>query len=377
MELFDVSLYFENGLFLRAKGFGVKGTRVGEAVFNTSLTGYQEISSDASYAGQFVVFCMPEIGIVGCNESDMESHKCHLKGVIVRNLSDFRSNFRSQMSFSEFLKAQNVLGICNIDTRNLVKMLRNHGALHLIASSEIHEPAVLQKMLQDSKKIHEIDYIKEVSTKVPYIHTHGAFDFGKFDYTDVSARKSGKKIVAIDYGVKRNILNELSAAGLIVEVVPQDFSASEIVRRFKNGEIQGVFISNGPGDPAFLGEQISKIKVLIESKMPIFAICLGHQLLSNAFGHKTYKLKFGQHGGNHPVKNLQSGALEITSQNHNYNVPESIATIAEITHRNLFDGTIEGVKYKDYPIFSLQHHPEASPGPRESSAIFREFVEIL
>ncbi|MWV61377.1 glutamine-hydrolyzing carbamoyl-phosphate synthase small subunit [Helicobacter saguini] len=377
MELFDVSVYFENGLFLRAKGFGVRATSVGEVVFNTSLTGYQEIISDSSYAGQFVVFCMPEIGIVGCNPQDMESKKCAAKGIFVRHIDDFKSNFRATQTLDSFLKEQNVIGICNIDTRSIVKMLRNNGALHAIVSSEIHDIETLKTHLKNAKKIHEIDYIKQVSTSESYIHKQGIFDFGKFDYADIDTKKKKKKVVTIDFGVKRNILNELSNAGLIVEVVPQDFDAQQLVERYKKGEIDGVFLSNGPGDPAFLSEIIEKIKVLIESKMPIFAICLGHQLLSNAFGHPTYKLKFGQHGGNHPVKNLQTNTLEITSQNHNYNVPESIAEVAIITHRNLFDNTIEGVKYKDYPIFSLQHHPEASPGPKEASAIFREFVESL
>lgn len=382
MELHDIWVYFENGLLLQAKGFGKKGTAIGEAVFNTSMTGYQEIISDPSYAGQFIVFCMPEIGIVGCNPNDMESRQPFAKGMLIRNLNTISSNFRATQDLIAFFNTYNLMGICDIDTRGIVKMLRNNGAMMMIASSELKSKKELESALNSSQKIHEIDHVSAVSTKEVYTHNEGTFDFNEFSYPKLSceAKTDGKKkkrIVAIDYGIKRNILNELSAVGLIVEVLPHTFNAKNLIERYRQREIGGVFLSNGPGDPLFLQDQIDKIKQLIAAKIPIFGICLGHQLLSNAYGHKTYKLKFGQHGGNHPVKNMQTNTIEITSQNHNYNVPESIEEVALITHRNLFDNTIEGVFYKDYPVFSVQHHPESSPGPREASKLFAKFESMV
>ena len=378
MKLHDIWLYFANGLLLQAKGFGREGTAIGEAVFNTSMTGYQEIISDPSYAGQFIVFCMPEIGIVGCNPQDMESRQPFAKGVLIRNLSSISSNFRSTQDLQSFFIDNNLMGICDIDTRGIVKMLRDNGAMMMIASSELKDKESLQKALQVAKKIEEINYVAEVSTKEAYIHDESIFDFASFSYPKIDIDdKTKKKIVALDYGIKRNILNELSQVGLIVEVVPHTFDAKTLIERYKQKEISGIFLSNGPGDPVLLQDQIEKIKLFIKEKIPIFGICLGHQLLSNAHGYTTYKLKFGQHGGNHPVKNMQTNTLEITAQNHNYNVPESIIEVATITHRNLFDNTIEGVCYKDSPIFSVQHHPESSPGPREASKLFADFKDLL
>lgn len=378
MQLQDVWIYFENDVFIQAKSFGVSGTSIGEAVFNTSLSGYQEIISDPSYAGQFIIFCMPEIGIVGCNDKDMESRKSFAKGVLIRNLSTIKSNFRGTQSLSAFFKDQGLMGICNIDTRSLVKMLRDNGAMNMIASTQISDKDALKETLKKAQKIHEINYIKEVSTQESYIHANANFDFTTFDYRKIDiCDKTRKRIVAIDYGIKRNILNELTEVGLLVEVVGQDFHAQTLIKRYENKEIGGIFLSNGPGDPLLLQDQIEKIKLLIQAKIPMFGICLGHQLLSNAYGYPTYKLKFGQHGGNHPVKNIQTNILEITAQNHNYNVPESICEVATITHRNLFDNTIEGVYYKDSEVFSVQHHPESSPGPKEASKIFQEFARIV
>ncbi|RDU61744.1 glutamine-hydrolyzing carbamoyl-phosphate synthase small subunit [Helicobacter sp. MIT 14-3879] len=419
MLLQDIFIYFENDVYVRAKGFGATHFAseyvVGEAVFNTSLTGYQEIITDPSYAGQFITFCMPEIGIVGCNQQDMESRKVFARGIIVRNLSKIKSNFRAQENLLSFCEKYNLLGICNINTRQIVQMLRNNGAMMMIASNVLRDKDSLRTALQHAKKIQDINLVQEVSTQHAYIHKDSIFDFKHFNYGSVvtsdqdskqpkeshqdslgiahrdsinhdatesmtnslNVKQCYKKIIAIDFGIKRNILNELTAAGLFVEVIPYDFNPHDIIRKYQEKEIGGVFLSNGPGDPQSLQDQIDKIKLLIKAKIPMFGICLGHQLLSNAFGYPTYKLKFGQHGGNHPVRNLQTNALEITAQNHNYNVPESISEVAFITHRNLFDNTIEGVRYKDYPIFSVQHHPEASPGPKEASKLFREFANIV
>ena len=369
-----VYIYLENGTFLEANNFGATGTQVGEIVFNTSMTGYQEIITDPSYAGQFITFTMPEIGNIGVNEDDMESGKAHCKGVLVRNYNDIYSNYRGEESLDSLLKKNNILGICDIDTRFLTKLLRDEGAMMMIASTEISSKSELKELLSNSPRIEDINYIKEVTTTESYIHKNGAWNYDTQSYN--KAVMSDKKIIAIDFGIKRNILNELVESGLEVEVVPSSFNADEIISRFKNEEIGGVFLSNGPGDPLTLIEEKREIQKLIATDIPIFAICLGHQMLSIAHGHDTYKLKFGQHGGNHPVANTEN-IVEITAQNHNYNVPDSIKNISDVTHINLFDNTIEGVKYKNKNIFSVQHHPEASPGPHESKYIFNSFEKIV
>ena len=245
----------------------------------------------------------------------------------------------------------------------------------MIASTEISDKAELAERLAASPHISEVNYIEEVSTKEPYEHRQGHYDARAFRYNDAPDPQA--RIVALDFGVKRNILNELVQAGIAVEVAPNATPAEELIERYEKGEIDGVFLSNGPGDPLILKEEQAKIKKLIEAKVPMFGICLGHQLLSIAHGYETYKLKFGHHGGNHPVKNRATGRVEITAQNHNYNVPDAITDIAEVTHTNLFDGTIEGVRYKNSPILSVQHHPEASPGPHESRYVFGEFLKLM
>lgn len=371
-----VWIYLENGLFLEAKSFGYEGTKTGEIVFNTSMSGYQEIMSDPSYAGQFVVFTMPEIGIVGTNDDDMESATLHASGMLVRSLNNTPSNFRSREDLPTLLGKHESMGICDIDTRFLTKMIRDDGPKMMIASTEVSDKESLKMLLQNSPRIEEVNYIKQVGTKAPYLHVKAAWDGEKQAYKD-ALNGLGKKIVAVDFGIKRNILNELCEAGLEVEVIPHDFKAEEIIARYKRGDIQGLFLSNGPGDPLILKEEAAQITRLIEAKVPMFGICLGHQLLSIAHGHPTYKLKFGQHGGNHPVKNMTNHVVEITAQNHNYNVPESVCAIAKVTHMNLFDNTIEGLEYNDAPIFSVQHHPESSPGPHESKYIFKEFAKRL
>ncbi len=372
-NLKKISLYFENGTLLEAKSFGAEGTSVGEVVFNTSMTGYQEIVTDPSYAGQFVTFTTPEIGNVGCNAEDMESKGAFCKGIIVRSYQDRPSNFRCEESLDALLKKHNVLGICDIDTRFITKMLRAEGSMEMIASTEVHDKDELKKLLADAPRIEDINYIEQVSTKEAYVHNTARYSETKFEYEKPN---TSKKIIALDFGIKRNILNELTHAGMEVEVVPNDMEADIIIGLFEAKKIDGVFLSNGPGDPLILKEEQAKIKKLIEAKIPIFGICLGHQLLSIAHGYDTYKLKFGHHGGNHPVMNAQN-VVEVTAQNHNYNVPENIVEVAIVTHKNLFDNTIEGLKYNDSPSMSVQHHPEASPGPKESAYIFEAFKEML
>ena len=370
-----VYLYLENGTYLEADSFGAETTSVGEIVFNTSLSGYQEITSDPSYAGQFVTFTMPEIGNVGVNEEDMESKGAFTKGLIVRTYQERYSNFRATDSLENFLKEQGVMGVCNIDTRYLTKMIRSEGAMMMIASTTISDKDELKKALEEAPRIEDVNYIEEVSTKEAYKHPHGTYDAKTFKYQD--APKAKAKIVAIDFGVKRNILNELTQAGMDVEVIPNNFDADALISRVASKEIDGVFLSNGPGDPLVLKKEQEGIKKLIAAKVPMFGICLGHQLLSISHGYDTFKLKFGHHGGNHPVKNEKTGMVEITAQNHNYNVPDNITEIADVTHTNLFDNTIEGLNYKSGHVFSVQHHPEASPGPRESAYIFGEFLSLM
>lgn len=369
-----VTLYFENGTLLEAESFGALGTQVGEIVFNTSMTGYQEIVTDPSYAGQFVTFTMPEIGIVGCNEQDMESLSAHCKGIIVRNYQSRPSNFRSEETLHALLEKYGVMGITEIDTRYLTKMLRDEGAMMMVASTEAHEASELKKILDASPRIEEINYIEKVSTKKPYTHQHARYNAMDFCYEEPN---TSKKIIALDFGIKRNILNELTHAGMEVGVVPNSMKAEAIIAQFESKEIDGVFLSNGPGDPLILKEEQEKIKKLIAAKIPLFGICLGHQLLSISHGYETYKLKFGHHGGNHPVKNEEKGTVEITAQNHNYNVPDNITEVATVTHTNLFDNTIEGLRYNDAPVMSVQHHPESSPGPHESAYIFSDFAKML
>lgn len=368
-------IYIENGVFLEAKAFGKSGTEVGELVFNTSMSGYQEIITDPSYAGQFIVFTMPEIGIVGVNDDDKESTQIHASGVFINKITKNYSNYRAKESLISFMEKENKIGIYDVDTRYLTKMLRDTGSLMAIVSTEISDKELLKQKLNESKRIEEINLVSVVSTKKPYSHEAGTWEFKTKTYS--KPQKKNKKIAVIDYGVKKNILNELCQSGLDLEIFPHDVKADLLIQKYQNSDIQGVFLSNGPGDPKYLKNEIEEIKKIIEAKIPIFAICLGHQLLSNAFGFETYKLKFGQHGSNHPVQNMQTKSIEITSQNHNYSVPEEISSVAEITHRNLFDNTIEGVKYKNYNIFSVQHHPEASAGPHESEYLFKEFIERL
>jgi carbamoyl-phosphate synthase small subunit len=371
-----VYIYLENGTYLEAKSFGAETTLVGEIVFNTSLSGYQEIMSDPSYAGQFVTFTMPEIGNVGVNSQDMESSSAHAKGMFVRKYQKRYSSFRAEESLSDFLVKYNVMGICDIDTRYLTKMIRAEGAMMMVASTEISDIAELKKILSDSPRIEDVNYIEQVSTKKAYKHTTSTYnDKAGFEYEE--APTSQAKIAVIDFGVKRNILNEIVSAGISVEVIPNDFDADDLIAQYKEKSIDGVFLSNGPGDPLVLKKEQAQIKKLIDAKIPMFGICLGHQLLSISHGYDTFKLKFGHHGGNHPVKNTQTGLVEITAQNHNYNVPDNITEIATVTHTNLFDDTIEGLSYNDSPIFSVQHHPESSPGPKESRYIFNEFLTLI
>ncbi|CRF49359.1 Carbamoyl-phosphate synthase small chain [Helicobacter heilmannii] len=370
--LSKATLYFENGLFLEAMSFGARGVVAGEAVFNTAMSGYEEIISDPSYRGQFIVFSTPEVGVVGANEQDRESPNSFCAGILVRHTPSLHSNFRARQSLSTFLQQHGVLGVSGLDTRALVGMLRDEGAMGLIISTDGLDKQELKKLLQASKSIAEQYLIPPLSRKEA--HTRGTFDFNILDYQTPPLTSA---IGVLDLGVKTNILNNLAQVGLKSVCFAHDTKAQTLIEAYKRGEIVGVLLSNGPGDPLHLKGVIREISLLIEEQIPILGICLGHQLLSIAHGYSTYKLKFGHHGSNHPVLNLQTGRIEVSAQNHNYCVPESIAKIAAITHKNLFDHTIEGVRYKNAPIISIQHHPEASPGPHDGLYVFEEFKKVV
>jgi carbamoyl-phosphate synthase small subunit len=369
-------IYLQNGTFIQADSFGSCGTITGELIFNTSMTGYQEIITDPSYAGQFILFTSPEIGVTGINDNDMQSDFVHTHGMIVRNYTENYSNYRSQNSLSSILIKNNKIGICNIDTRFITKMIRESGSMKMVASTEISDKNELKKILEQSPKIEDINYIQKISTKEPYEYNLGSWNHTKQKYNEPK-KENRKKITVIDFGVKKNILNELVEAGGEIRVVPHSFDENDIIEEFKNKKLDGLFLSNGPGDPLILKKETTKIKKLIDANIPIFGICFGHQMLSIANGYDTYKLQFGHHGGNHPAYNHESKKVEITAQNHNYNVPKEIENIAHITHTNLFDNTIEGVEYKNKKVFSVQFHPESSPGPHESKSIFKKFIDML
>ena len=368
-------LYFENGVSFSCNSFGANGTSTGEVVFNTSMTGYQEITSDPSYAGQFITFCMPQIGNVGANDLDMEGNGIFTNGIIVREYSNNYSNFRAIESFASFLKRHNKMGVCDVDTRAIVSMLRDNGALMAVMSTQEFDKQKLQDILINAPSMDDVNFNEQVSTKESYIHNQGIWNKVELKYDIPKTAKN--KILAIDFGIKKNILNELVNVNLEVEVMPYDFDADEIIKRFDSKEISGVFLSNGPGNPLILKTSLApKIKQLAEHNIPMFGICFGHQMLSIAYGFDTYKLKFGHHGGNHPIVN-EENTVEITAQNHIYNVPDEITTKADVIARNLFDDTIEGVRYKDNPVMSIQYHPESSPGPEDSKSLFVKFADMV
>jgi len=353
-------LLLENGHHYKGISFGAIGTSGGEVCFNTSMTGYQEILTDPSYRGQIVTMTAPQIGNYGINPEDIESNRIQVQGFIVREASPIHSNFRATQSLQDYLEQAGVVGIQNIDTRSLTRMIRNEGAMNGIISSEILDPVVLMKQLEKIPAMAGRDLVKEVSCSQPW------------RWSDNTSQKT-YHIVALDFGVKHNILRQLAQHNCDISIVPAKTSAKEILSL----QPDGVFLSNGPGDPEPVQYAIDTVQQLT-GKIPIFGICLGHQLLSLALGARTYKLKFGHRGGNHPVKNQLTGRVEITTQNHGFAVdPESLPGSLEITHVNLNDQTLEGVRCTDIQAFSVQYHPEASPGPHDSRYLFREFTKMM
>ncbi|MBJ7381966.1 MAG: glutamine-hydrolyzing carbamoyl-phosphate synthase small subunit [Acidimicrobiia bacterium] len=350
-------LILADGAEFEGEAFGARSTAAtGELVFNTSLSGYQEIITDPSYAGQVVAFTYPHIGNYGTNSADDESARPFLSGIITRDVALRPSNWRSEESLNDFLIRHGVPGITGIDTRRLTRHLRSAGAVPGAFGTDESE---VRALASSATGTDGIDLAATVTTKASYIYGDDDAPF---------------TVVAYDFGIKRTILRHLAGSGCRVEVVPASTPASEVIARNPDG----IFLSNGPGDPAAVVGAAANALALVESGIPLFGICLGHQILGLALGAQTYKLPFGHHGGNHPVRNEVTGRVEITSQNHNYAVdPGEMERSVKITHVNLNDGVVEGLRLTDAPVFSVQHHPEAGPGPHESSYLFEEFTTLM
>jgi len=357
-QLKKAKIALEDGAVFEGHPFGATGERYGEVVFNTSMTGYQEVLTDPSYKGQIVTMTYPLVGNYGVNSEDIESRKVFLEGFVVRECSRIASNWRSQKSLTEYLEENSIVGIEGVDTRALTRHIRLQGAMRAVLSTDDLDNKSLIKKAKSSLILVGRDLVKEVTMdKVQNFNSEGKY-----------------KVVVIDCGVKSNILRQLVDRKCSVTVVPAKIGVEQIL----NLKPDGVLLSNGPGDPAGVPYVVETVKRLI-GKLPIFGICLGHQLLGLAFGGKTYKLKFGHHGGNHPVKELKTGKISITVQNHGFCVDiESLDNKdVEITHINLNDNTLEGMRHRSLPIFSVQFHPEASPGPHDAQYLFREFIGMM
>ena len=378
-------LALEDGSVFHGTGFGASASACGEVCFNTSMTGYQEILTDPSYKGQIVTMTYPLIGNYGINEKDMESWRPHAAGFVIRELSPVVSNWRADCSLGDYLEKNGIPGIQGIDTRSLTKKLRVRGALNGFITTENISTDEAVKRAKAWPGLVGVDYVKEVTHKQSFRwdeknEQSGAFDLVRGN-TLLDARNHTKPlpaadipIVAFDFGMKYNILRRLRQQGFNIQVLPATTSAADALKH----KPAGIFLSNGPGDPAALDYIVREVKTLVNSGIPIFGICLGHQILGQALGGKTFKLKFGHRGGNQPVKDLDSGKVEITSQNHGFAVDAaSLPSDVAVNRINLNDQTVEGLRHKSKPIFCVQYHPEASPGPHDSTPLFGEFRQMI
>jgi len=368
----EAILALEDGRVFRGRGGGAPGERFGEVVFNTSLTGYQEILTDPSYAGQIVVLTYPHIGNYGTNPLDCEAARPYAEGLVVRELSQLASNWRSVEEASEFLAGYGVPVISDIDTRALVRHLRSYGAMRGVLSTTDSDEARLVAKAKAAPSMVGLDLASRVTTATRYEWTEPSQDISRAEPTTRPPVRF--RVVAYDYGIKHNILRRLVDMGCHVIVVPAKTPASDVLAL----KPDGVFLSNGPGDPEPVEYAAQAVRDLL-GRVPIFGICLGHQIIGLALGGKTYKLKFGHHGGNHPVLNLETQKVEITAQNHGFAVdPDSLkASEVALTHMNLNDQTLEGLRHRTLPLFSVQYHPEASPGPHDSGYLFERFVKMM
>ncbi|WP_299493118.1 glutamine-hydrolyzing carbamoyl-phosphate synthase small subunit [uncultured Shewanella sp.] len=371
-------LVLEDGTVFSGTAIGATGMTVGEVVFNTSMTGYQEILTDPSYARQIVTLTYPHIGNTGTNDEDKESDSVHACGLIIRDLPLVASNFRNTQSLSDYLKANNIVGIADIDTRKLTRILREKGAqAGCIVVSEQGEELNKAKALAAAEVfpgLKGMDLAKEVTTEHQYQWRKGSWRLVGGLPQDTPSDELKYKVVAFDYGVKRNILRMLVDRGCDVTVVPATTSAADVLAMAPDG----IFLSNGPGDPEPCDYAINAIQEILKTDIPVFGICLGHQLLALASGAKTLKMKFGHHGANHPVSNIEQGNVMITSQNHGFAADEaSLPSHIKVTHKSLFDGSLQGIHLTNKPAFSFQGHPEASPGPHDAAPLFNHFIELI
>ena len=368
----NAKLVLSNGIVFPGFSFGASGTAVGEIVFNTGMTGYQEVITDPSYYGQILTFTYPEIGNTGINPEDSESN-INVKGIIVRNYSSNNSNWRSQKNFNQWLVEKKIIGLYGIDTRALVKILRSNGSMNAVLSSDNKTEDTCLKIIHETPKMEGLNLSKEVSTKRKYLWKEPAET--NFDVRKIYSKKPNKlKIIAIDFGIKKSILNRLASHGCEVTVLPSQSSLKDVL----SNKPDGIFFSNGPGDPSSVTEGINLARSLIEhGELPMFGICLGHQIFGLALGGSTYKLPFGHRGLNHPCG--KDHKIEITSQNHGFAIdPNSLSKdIVRITHYNLNDKTVAGLEVNNKPIFSVQYHPEAGPGPHDSDYLFKKFVSLM
>ncbi|MFM4649000.1 glutamine-hydrolyzing carbamoyl-phosphate synthase small subunit [Aeromonas bivalvium] len=365
-------LVLEDGTVFKGVSIGAEGCSVGEVVFNTSMTGYQEILTDPSYSRQIVTLTYPHIGNTGTNSEDEESSQIHAQGLIIRDLPILASNFRNQQSLSDYLKSHNIVGIADIDTRKLTRILREKGAQNgcILAGKDLDEAHALSQA-RAFPGLKGMDLAKEVTVSESYRWTEGSWQLGKGHVTPSDVKYH---VVAYDFGVKRNILRMLVDRGCRLTVVPAQTPAAEVLAMNPDG----IFLSNGPGDPEPCDYAIEAIKTFLGTNTPVFGICLGHQLLGLASGAKTVKMKFGHHGANHPVKDLDNGTVMITAQNHGFAVDEStLPECLRATHVSLFDGSLQGIHRTDRPAFSFQGHPEASPGPHDCAGLFDHFIELI
>jgi carbamoyl-phosphate synthase small subunit len=367
-------LVLEDGSVFRGVSIGATATAVGEVVFNTAMTGYQEILTDPSYARQIVTLTYPHIGNTGTNPEDEESSQIWASGLVIRDLPLLASNFRNTQALDEYLKERGVVGIAEIDTRRLTRLLRDKGAQNgcLVAGDAPDEGEALAQA-RAFAGLKGMDLAREVSTTTALEWTAGTWQLGQ-GFADPAVQSMPWHVVAYDFGVKRNILRMLADRGCRLTVVPAQTPASEVLAMNPDG----VFLSNGPGDPEPCDYAINAISELLDANMPLFGICLGHQLLALASGATTLKMKFGHHGANHPVQDLRSGRVMITSQNHGFAVDDTaLPDCLEVTHRSLFDGTLQGIERRDKAAFSFQGHPEASPGPHEAGVLFDHFIDLM
>ena len=370
-------LALEDGTWYKGVSAGAPGETTGEVVFNTSMTGYQEVLTDPSYAGQIVTMTAPQIGNYGVAAADQESGAPKVAGFVMRDPSPISSNWRAQGTLRDYLTQHGIVAIGDVDTRALTKKLRSGGVMRGIIATGTHDPQELVEKALATPQMEGSDLVKTVTCPEPYDFSTTLGDAvaeASFGVPPLKRASRPLRVAAYDYGIKLNILRRLAAHGCEVRVFPAHTPAAEVLA----WKPDGVFLSNGPGDPAAVTYAVDNIKELVDVGVPMFGICLGHQLLGLALGARTFKLKFGHRGGNHPVKQLDSGAIEITSQNHGFAVdPASLPESARVTHLNLYDGTIEGLEHVDKPIYSVQYHPEASPGPHDADYLFTQFIETM